>query len=89
MIRALVLLLLLALPAQVAEFDSASIVVTVDGVDVEATHRVETPGCVVADTFTAYRDIRGAICQGTVWWPPETSIYRSDGACWSGLNRRT
>lgn len=65
---------LLALPAQVAEFDFASIVVTVDGVDVEATHRVETPGCVVADTFTAYRDIRGAICQGTVWWPPESEV---------------
>jgi hypothetical protein len=24
----------------------------------------------VADTFTAYRDIRGVISQGTVMWPP-------------------
>lgn len=65
---------LLALPARVAEFDSATIAVTVDGVDVEVTHRAETQACVVADTFTAYRDIRGAICQGTVWWPPESGV---------------
>lgn len=61
---------LLALPARVAEFDSATIAVTVDGIDVEASHRAESQACVVADTFTAYRDIRGAICQGTVRWPP-------------------
>ncbi len=24
----------------------------------------------MADTFTAYRDIRGVIWQGTVMWPP-------------------
>jgi hypothetical protein len=60
---------LLALPARVVDFDSATIAVTVGGVDVEATHRAETQACVVADTFTAYRDIRGAICQGTVRWP--------------------
>jgi hypothetical protein len=61
---------LLALPARVAEFDSATIAVTVDGASVDATHGAETQACVVADTFTAYRDIRGAIVQGTVRWPP-------------------
>ena len=61
---------LLALPARVVDFDSATIAVTVDGVDVDATHRAETQACVVADTFTAYRDIRGVIVQGTAMWPP-------------------
>jgi hypothetical protein len=61
---------LLALPARVVDFDSATIAVTVGGVTVDATHRAETQACVVADTFTAYRDIRGAIVQGTVMWPP-------------------
>jgi hypothetical protein len=61
---------LLALPARVVDFDSATIVVNVDGVNADATHSVETPACVVADTFTAYRDIRGAIVQGTMMWPP-------------------
>jgi hypothetical protein len=65
---------LLALPARVADFDSATVAVTVDGVDIEAMHRAETQACVVADTFTAYRDIRGVICQGTVWWPPESEV---------------
>jgi hypothetical protein len=60
---------LLALPARVVEFDSATIAVTVDG-DIDATHGAETQACVVADTFTAYRDIRGAIVQGSVTWPP-------------------
>jgi hypothetical protein len=61
---------LLALPARVAEIDSATIAVTVDGANVDAQHSAETQACVVADTFTAYRDIRGAIMQGTVRWPP-------------------
>jgi hypothetical protein len=61
---------LLALPARVVDFDSATIAVTVEGAIVDATHSAETQACVVADTFTAYRDIRGAILQGTVMWPP-------------------
>jgi hypothetical protein len=61
---------LLALPARVADFDSATIAVSVDGVNVDATRSAETQACVVADTFTAYREIRGAILQGTVRWPP-------------------
>jgi hypothetical protein len=61
---------LLALPARVIDFDSAKIAVTVDGVNCEATQRAEIQACVVADTFTAYRDIRGVISQGTVMWPP-------------------
>jgi hypothetical protein len=61
---------LLALPARVVDSDSATIAVTVDGVDVDTTQRAETEACVVADTFAAYRDIRGAILQGTVTWPP-------------------
>jgi hypothetical protein len=61
---------LLALPARVVDFDSAKIAVTVDGVHGDATQRAEIQACVVADTFTAYRDIRGVICQGTVMWPP-------------------
>jgi hypothetical protein len=36
----------------------------------DATQPAEIQACVVADTFTAYRAIRGAICQGTVRWPP-------------------
>jgi hypothetical protein len=61
---------LLALPARVADFDSATIAVTVDGVNGDATQRAEIEACVVVDTFTAYRDIRGAIVQGTAIWPP-------------------
>jgi hypothetical protein len=61
---------LLALPARVVDFDSVTIAVTVDGVSGDATQPAEIQACVVADTFTAYRAIRGAICQGTVRWPP-------------------
>jgi hypothetical protein len=61
---------LLALPARVVDSDSATIAVAVDGVNGEARQRAETQACVVADTFTAYRDIRGVIAQGTVMWPP-------------------
>lgn len=64
---------LLALPARVVDFDSATIAVTVDGVNGEATQRAEIQACVVADTFTAYRDIRGVISQGAVLWPPEAN----------------
>jgi hypothetical protein len=63
---------LLALPARVVDFHSDAIAVTVDGVNVDARQSAETQACVVADTFTAYRDIRGAILQGTVMWPPES-----------------
>jgi hypothetical protein len=61
---------LLALPAQVVDYDSGTIAVTVNGLNGDATQRVQIQACVVADTFTAYRDIRGAIMQGTVMWPP-------------------
>ncbi len=61
---------LLALPARVVDFDSATIAVTVDCADGDAQQRVESQACVVADTFTAYRDIRGVIVQGTATWPP-------------------
>jgi hypothetical protein len=61
---------LLALPARVVDFGSATIAVTVDGVKADAAHSAETRACVVADVFTAYRDIRGAIVQGRVMWPP-------------------
>ena len=61
---------LLALPAQVVDFDSATLAVIVDGVNGDAAQRAEIQACVVADTFTAYRDIRGVISQGTVIWPP-------------------
>jgi hypothetical protein len=61
---------LLALPARVVDFDAATIAVTVDGVNVDAKQCAEIQACVVADTFTAYRDIRGVILQGTVRWPP-------------------
>ena len=64
---------LLALPARVADFDSAAIAVTVDGANGDATQRDEIQACVVADTFTAYRDIRGVIAQGTVMWPPASN----------------
>jgi hypothetical protein len=63
---------LLALPARVVDFDSAKIAVTVDGVNSDTTH-AEIQACVVADTFTAYRDIRGVILQGTVMWPPASA----------------
>jgi hypothetical protein len=36
----------------------------------DATQPAEIQACVVADTFTAYRDIRGVIVQGTMMWPP-------------------
>ena len=61
---------LLALPARVVDFDSAKLAVTVEGVHGDATQRAEIQACVVADTFTAYRDIRGVIVQGTAMWPP-------------------
>ena len=61
---------LLALPARVVDFDSATIAVAVDGVNGDATWPAEIQACVVADTFTAYWDIRGAIVQGSVMWPP-------------------
>lgn len=61
---------LLALPARVVDFDSATIAVTVDCVNGDATQRTEIQACVVADTFTTYRAIRGVISQGTVSWPP-------------------
>jgi hypothetical protein len=61
---------LLALPARVVDFDAATIAVTVDGVNVDAKQCAEIRACVVADTFTTYRDIRGVIVQGTVIWPP-------------------
>ena len=64
---------LLALPARVVDFDAATIAVTVDGVNGDATQSAEIQACVVADTFTAYRDIRGAIWQGTVMWPPASN----------------
>jgi hypothetical protein len=62
--------LLLALPARVVDFDSAAIAVTVDGANGDATQHAKIKTCVVADTFTAYRDIRGVIVQGTLLWPP-------------------
>ena len=61
---------LLALPVRGVDFDSATIAVTVDGVNADATQPAEIQACVVADTFTAYRDIRGVIVQGTAMWPP-------------------
>ena len=61
---------LLALPARVVDFDTATIGVTVDGINVDATPSAGAQACVVADAFTAYRDIRGVIMQGTVMWPP-------------------
>ena len=61
---------LLALPARVIDFDSETLAVTVDGANGHAGQPAEIQACVVADTFTAYRDIRGAIVQGTVTWPP-------------------
>jgi hypothetical protein len=64
---------LLALPARVVDFDSATIAVTVDGVNGDPTQPAEIHACVVADTFTAYRDIRGVIVQGTTIWPPASN----------------
>jgi hypothetical protein len=63
---------LLAVPARVVDFDSATIAVTVEGANGDVTQHDEIQACVVVDTFTAYRDIRGAIVQGTVMWPPPT-----------------
>src|ERR1700730_6862202 len=64
---------LLALPARVVDFDSATIAVTVNGVNGDATQRAEIQACVVAATFPAYRDIRGVIVQGTMMWPPAST----------------
>ena len=61
---------LLALPARVVDFDSVTIAVTVEGANGDATQHAEFQACVVVDTFTTYRDIRGVIVQGTVIWPP-------------------
>jgi hypothetical protein len=61
---------LLALPARVVDFDTATIDVVVEGVNGDAAERAHIEACVVADTFTAYRDIRGVIAQGTATWPP-------------------
>jgi len=63
---------LLALPARVvdSDSDSATIAVTVEGANGDATQHAEFQACVVVDTFTTYRDIRGVIVQGTVIWPP-------------------
>jgi hypothetical protein len=61
---------LLALPARVASFDSARIGVTVTGMIGDVVARSEVNACVAADTFTAYRDIRGVIAQGAISWPP-------------------
>src|ERR1700733_8244636 len=56
--------------AGVIVFDSHTLAGTVDGANGHAGQPAEIQSCVVADTFTAYRDIRGAIVQGTVTWPP-------------------
>jgi hypothetical protein len=61
---------LLALPARVVDFGTATIDVVVEGVSGDAAERAHIEACVVADTFTAYRDIRGVIAQGTATWPP-------------------
>ena len=61
---------LLALPSRVVDFDDTTLTVEVDGVDDDAPQRPGTPACLVADTFTAYRAIRGIISQGTMTWPP-------------------
>jgi hypothetical protein len=61
---------LLALPARVIEFDTITIDVIVEGVNGDAAERAHIDACVVADTFTAYQDIRGVIAQGTATWPP-------------------
>jgi hypothetical protein len=60
---------LLALPARVTHVDGNTLTVAADSADHDATQRT-TSACLVADTFTAYRDIRGVIAQGTVAWPP-------------------
>jgi hypothetical protein len=61
---------LLALPARVVDFDDATLTIDVDGAGRHLASGGGAPACVVADTFTAYRDIRGVICQGTMTWPP-------------------
>ena len=61
---------LLALPARVVDFDSATLAVIVAGANGDATQPAEIQACVVVDTFTAYRDIRGMIVQGMAMWPP-------------------
>jgi hypothetical protein len=60
---------LLALPARVAHVEGTTLTVAADGADHDAAQRT-TPACLVADTFTAYRDIRGVIAHGTISWPP-------------------
>ena len=67
---------LLALPARVVDFDTATIDVIVEGVNGDAREGADIEACVVADTFDAYRDIRGVIAQGTVAWPPTTDGSR-------------
>jgi hypothetical protein len=61
---------LTALPAQLTQCASRAIELAVTGVAADAVARAEVRACLVADTFTAYRDIRGVIAQGTIMWPP-------------------
>jgi hypothetical protein len=61
---------LLALPAQVVDIGTGTIDVVVEGLNGGVAEQAHIEACVVADAFTAYRDIRGAIMQGTVVWPP-------------------
>jgi hypothetical protein len=63
---------LLALPARVTQVDGKTLTVAAGSADLDATQRI-TSACLVADTFTAYRDIRGVIAQGTVTWPPTST----------------
>jgi hypothetical protein len=63
---------LLALPGRVSHVDDITLTVVVDGADHDVGRT--TSACVVADTFTAYRDIRGVIVQGTVTWPPAPQV---------------
>ena len=61
---------LLALPALVVDFDDAAITFDVGGAHPDGTQSRPTHACLVADTFTEYRAIRGVISQGTLTWPP-------------------
>jgi hypothetical protein len=65
---------LLALPSRVVDFDDATLTVEVGRVDNDAPQRLGTPACLVADTFTAYRAIRGIISQGTMTWPASRAV---------------